>query len=139
MLLPMVDEPIAFVRAEAPSPAARNSSWGGYSSQAWDGARVHFERRELDRILNIYGRMVIAGEWRDYAIDFREDAALFSIFRRSSEVPLYTVEKRPKLRNRQGQYAVIAASGHVLKRGRELKDVLRVFDRKLIKTIQAAE
>lgn len=134
----MVDEPIAFVRAED-RPAARNSSWGSYSSHGWGGPRVHFERRELDRILSIYGRMVIAGEWRDYAIGFREDAALFSIFRRSSEVPLYTVEKRPKLRNRQGQYAVIAASGHVLKRGHELAHVLRVFDKKLIRAIHAAE
>ena len=134
----MVDEPIAFVRAED-RPAARNSFWGSYSSQGWDGPRVRFERRELDRILSIYGRMVISGEWRDYAIDFTDDAAVFSIFRRSSEVPLYTIEKRPKLRNRQGQYAVIAASGHVLKRGHELSTVLRVFERKLIKAIQAAE
>lgn len=134
----MVDEPIAFVRAVG-RPDARNTSWGGYSSYEWSSARARFERSELDRILNIYGRMVIAGEWRDYAIDFLEEAAVFSIFRRSSEVPLYVVEKRPKLRNRQGQFAVIAASGHVLKRGHELASVLRVFDRKLIKAIQAAE
>ena len=100
---------------------------------------MRFERGELDRILNIYGRMVIAGEWRDYAIDFLEDAAVFSIFRRSSEMPLYKVEKRPRLKNRQGQYAVVAASGHVLKRGAELGSVLRILDRKLIKAIQAAE
>ena len=138
MLHSMVDEPIAFVRALG-RPDARNTSWGGYSSHEWSSPRVRFERSELDRILNIYGRMVIAGEWRDYAIDFLEEAALFSIFRRTSEVPLYVVEKRPKLRNRQGQFAVIAASGHVLKRGHELTNVLRVFDRKLIKAIQAAE
>jgi hypothetical protein len=139
MLHAMVDEPIAFVRAEAPSWPARNNTWDGYSSREWNSARVCFERRELDRILNIYGRMVIAGEWRDYAIDFLEEAAVFSIFRRSSEVPLYVIEKRPKLKNRQGQFAVIAASGHVLKRGHELGAVLHVFDRKLIKSIQAAE
>jgi hypothetical protein len=134
----MVDEPIAFVRVEG-RPAARNNSWGGYSSHEWSSPRVRFERRELDRILNIYGRMVIAGEWRDYAIDFLEEAAVFSIFRRSSEMPLYRIEKRPKLKNRQGQYAVLAASGHILKRGHELSAVLRVLDRKLIKAIQAAE
>jgi hypothetical protein len=138
MLRLMVDEPIAFVRAED-RPAARSSSWGGYSSHGWAGAGVRFERRELDRILNIYGRMVIAGEWRDYAIDFQHEAAMFSVFRRSSEVPLYTIEKRPKLRNRQGQYAAISASGHVLKRGHELAPVLRVFERMLIKAVRAAE
>jgi hypothetical protein len=138
MLGAMVDEPIAFVRAEG-RPAARNNSWGGYSSHDWSSAPVRFERCELDRILNIYGRMVIAGEWRDYAIDFQEDAAVFSVFRRSSEMPLYRVEKRPKLKNRQGQYAVIAASGQVLKRGADLAQVLRIFGRKLIKAIQAAE
>jgi len=136
MLRAMVDEPIAFVRAED-RPAARSSSWGGYTSHDWDGACVRFERRELDRILNIYGRMVIAGEWRDYAIDFQHEAAVFSVFRRASEVPLYTIEKRPKLRNRQGQYAVISASGHVIKRGHELSTVLRVFERKLIKAVAA--
>ncbi len=98
---------------------------------------MHFERRELDRILNIYGRMVIDGEWRDYAIDFQEEAAVFSIFRRSSEMPLYRVEKRPKSRNRQGQYAIVAASGHVLKRGHDLAQVLRIFERTLIRAIAA--
>jgi hypothetical protein len=138
MLHPMVDEPIAFVRTEG-RPAAWSNSWGGYSSHSWSSAPVRFERRELDRILNIYGRMVIAGEWRDYALDFLEEAAVFSIFRRSSEMPLYRIEKRPKLKSRHGQYAVVAASGHVLKRGADLSAVLRLFDRKLIKTIQAAE
>jgi hypothetical protein len=134
----MVDEPIAFVCVED-RPAARNNSWGGYSSHEWRSASVRFERRELDCILNIYGRMVIAGEWRDYAIDFLGEAAVFSIFRRSSEMPLYRIEKRSKLKNRQGQYAVVAASGHILKRGHELGAVLRILDRKLIKAIQAAE
>jgi hypothetical protein len=134
----MVDEPIAFVRVEG-RPATRNNSWGGYSSHEWSSARVRFERRELDCILNIYGRMVIAGEWRDYAIDFLDEAAVFSIFRRSSEMPLYRIEKRSELKNRQGQYTVVAASGHILKRGHELSAVLRILDRKLIKAIQAAE
>jgi hypothetical protein len=98
---------------------------------------VRFDRAELKRILNVYGRMVIAGEWRDYAIDFLGDAAVFSIFRSTSEMALYRVEKRPHLRARQGQYAVIAASGHILKRGHDLQSVLRVFDRKLLRTLSA--
>jgi hypothetical protein len=77
--------------------------------------------------------MVAAGEWRDYAIDFLDDAAVFSIFRRTSEMPLFRVEKRPKLRSRQGMYAVIAATGHILKRGHDLQQVLRVFDKALMK------
>jgi uncharacterized protein DUF2794 len=127
----MVEEPISFLRAEG-SQSARNAS-GGQPLQ------VRFDRAELDRILSIYGRMVAAGEWRDYAIDFLEEMAAFSIFRRSSEAPLFMVEKRPKLRLRQGQYAVIAASGHVLKRGHDLAQVLRVFDRKLIRALAVAD
>ncbi len=99
--------------------------------------QVHFERGELNRILGIYGRMVAAGEWRDYALDFLEDRAVFSIFRRASEVPLYTVEKRPKLKARQGQYSVVAAGGQILKRGHELAQVLRVLEKKLIKALAA--
>ena len=93
---------------------------------------MRFDRRELDCILSLYGRMVSADEWRDYAIDFLKDRALFSVFRRTSEMPLYAIEKHPRLRTRQGQYAVIAASGLVLKRGHELPQVLRVLERKLI-------
>ena len=85
----------------------------------------------------IYGRMVAAGEWRDYAIDFRDDVAVFSIFRRTSEMPLFRVEKRPKLRNAQGMYAVIASSGLILKRGHELANVLRVFDKAVMKATSA--
>jgi len=123
----MAEEPIAFLRA-AQSPAARTVSQGG--SQI---AQVRFDRAELTRILTVYGRMVAAGEWRDYAIDFRDDVAVFSIFRRTAEMPLFRVEKRPKLRDRQGMYAVIAATGHILKRGHELAQVLRVFDKALLK------
>lgn len=92
---------------------------------------VTFNRLELNRILNLYGRMVAAGEWRDYAIDFLKDRAVFSIFRRASEVPIYRIEKDPKLARRQGAYSVIAASGHILRRGHELDRVLLVIDRKL--------
>jgi hypothetical protein len=94
-------------------------------------SQVKFDRRELNAILNLYGRMVAAGEWRDYAIDFLKDRAVFSIFRRSSEVPLYRVEKDPKLARRQGAYSVITASGLILRRGNDLDRVLLVIDRKL--------
>ena len=92
---------------------------------------VTFERRELDQILRIYGRMVAAGEWRDYAIDHLSDRAVFSVFRRTSEVPLFQIAKMPKLARRQGAFAVIAAGGIILKRGHELGRVLGIFDRAL--------
>ena len=120
----MVEEPIAFHRALA----ARES-------QEKPVPRTSFDRTELNRILTIYGRMVAAGEWRDYALDFLDEVAVFSIFRRSSEMPLFRVEKRPKLRGKQGQYAVIAAGGLVLKRGHELAQVLHIFDKKLLKAL----
>ena len=126
----MVEEPIAFLRA-GDRPAARTEYWGGTAS----ALEVRFDRRELDRILRVYGRMVAEGEWRDYAVDFLSDRAVFSVFRRSSERPIYRIEKHPALKARQGQYAVLAASGHVLKRGRELGQVLRLFDRKFIKAL----
>ena len=93
--------------------------------------RVTFNREELQAILNLYGRMVAEGEWRDYAIDFTRDKAIFSIFRRASEMPLYRIEKDPKLARRQGAYAAIASSGLILKRGHELAKVLRVLDKPL--------
>jgi hypothetical protein len=89
---------------------------------------VGFDRRELNTILNVYGRKVAAGEWRDYAIDFLKDRALFSIYKRASERPLYVIEKNPKLRSRQGQYNVTSQDGRVLKRGHELDTVLRVLE-----------
>ncbi len=98
---------------------------------------IAFDRRELNAILNIYGRMVAAGEWRDYAIDWLRDRAVFSIFRRASEMPLYRIEKDPKLRTKQGAYAVVGSGGQVLKRGHDLKQVLRLFDAKLIKAVEA--
>jgi hypothetical protein len=92
-------------------------------------AQVFFERRELDRLLGLYGMRVAAGEWRDYAIDGLGDAAVFSVFRRASEAPAYRIEKRPALARRQGQWAIIGQGGLVLKRGHELDQVLRFFDR----------
>jgi hypothetical protein len=87
-----------------------------------------FDRRELSAILNVYGRKVSEGEWRDYAIGMGTEAATFAVFRRTTEVPLYRIEKRPKLRNKQGMFAVIAAGGQVLKRGHELGQVLRLLE-----------
>ena len=127
----MVEEPIALHRA-ALLGEARDMS-------AVTVPQVTFDRLELNRILTIYGRMVAAGEWRDYALDFLDDVAVFSIFRRASEVPLYRIEKRPKLRARQGQYSVVAAGGVILKRGHELAQVLRIFDKKLLKALSEKE
>jgi len=97
--------------------------------------QVCFDRLELNRILTLYGRMVSVGEWRDYALDFLDEVAVFSIFRRSSEMPLFRIEKQPKLRGRQGQYSVVAAGGVILKRGHELAQVLKIFDKKLLKAL----
>lgn len=97
---------------------------------------VAFDRRELGVILALYGRFVAAGEWRDYGLSHLRDAAVFSVFRRTAEHPLYRIEKRPKLRGRQGQYAVIGLDGQILKRGHDLKTVLRVLERKLIRSVE---
>jgi hypothetical protein len=99
------------------------------SSSAVSARKVHFERRELDLILRLYGRMVAGGHWRDYAIDALAERAMFSVFRRSSEAPLYVIEKRPMLALRQGAYAVATGQGFIIKRGRDLATVLNVFDR----------
>lgn len=96
---------------------------------------VRFNRQELDAILRVYGQMVAMGEWRDYAIDHLKTEAVFSVFRRSTEFPLYRVTKTPKLNKKQGMYAVVAASGMILKRGHDLKIVLRVFDRQRLKSV----
>jgi len=102
---------------------------GGPSAPAAPAQQVTFDRRELNRILSLYGRMVAAGEWRDYAIDFLKDRAVFSVFRRSSEVPIYRIEKNPKLGRRQGAYSVVSATGLIVRRGHELDRVLRVLDK----------
>lgn len=92
---------------------------------------ITFHRKELDQLLNLYGKMVAAGEWRDYAIDHLSDRAVFSVFRRTSEIPLFQIAKTPKLARKQGAFSVIAAGGRILKRGHELNRVLRVFDKSL--------
>ena len=86
-------------------------------------------------MMGLYGRMVAAGEWRDYGLSFLRDVAVFSVFKHTAENPIYKVEKRPKLRLKQGQYAVIGMDGQVLKRGNDLRQVLRVLDRKLIRAV----
>ncbi|WP_419906923.1 DUF2794 domain-containing protein [Hoeflea sp.] len=90
---------------------------------------ITFKRRELDAILRLYSRMVAEGEWRDYALDHLKDKAVFSVFRRASEVPMFRIEKNPKLARKQGAYSVIAASGLIVKRGHDLAQVLKVFDK----------
>jgi hypothetical protein len=126
----MADETILVFRGGG-RPAPRNGIEGDThlpAQQVRSEPQVMFDRRELMTILNVYGRMVSEGEWRDYAIGMGTDVATFAIYRRTSEMPLYRIEKRPKLRNKQGMFAVIAASGQVLKRGHELTQVLRVFE-----------
>lgn len=121
-------EPIVFRPRQAGSfdPGTAQTHQGGTAP-----AIVCFDRRELDELLTVYGRKVAAGEWRDYAIDMGKDKAVFSVFRRSSECPLYRIEKNPKLAKKQGAYSVIAAGGLILKRGHELRRVLRVLEGKL--------
>lgn len=97
---------------------------------------VSFDRRELGLILGLYGRMVAAGEWRDYGISHLRDMAVFSVFRRTAENPLYRIEKRPKLRVKQGLYAVVAMDGQVVRRGHDLAVVLKVLERKLIRPVE---
>ncbi|MEG3087316.1 DUF2794 domain-containing protein [Sphingomonas sp. PB4P5] len=97
--------------------------------------QVGFDRAELNRILDLYGRMVSAGHWKDYAMDLGRDAAIFSAFRRAAERPEFRIEKRPALRNRQGMWALIGEAGVVLKRGQELGPVLAPVERRLMKLV----
>ncbi|GAB4538340.1 MAG: DUF2794 domain-containing protein [Ruegeria sp.] len=96
---------------------------------------VAFNRQEMSLILSVYGRMVAAGEWRDYGISNLRDVAIFSIFRRTAEHPIYRVEKHPRLRSKQGMYSVVGMDGRILKRGHDLRTVLRVLERKLIRSV----
>ncbi len=91
---------------------------------------ISFHRRELDQILQLYGRKVGSGEWRDYAIDMMKDRAVFSVFRRSSEQPMFMIEKNPKLHTRQGAWSVAGSNGQILKRGHELTNILKFFEKK---------
>jgi hypothetical protein len=107
------------------------SHWGPHAV----AGKIWFNKAELNRILFVYGRMVAAGEWRDYAIGGEKDVAIFAIFRRAAETPLYRIEKRPALARKQGAYAVITASGQVRKHGHELDQVLRVFERMFMRLV----
>ncbi len=113
-------------------PAITGSVTRITSSNASQSKRpVSFDRQELNTILNVYGRKVAAGEWRDYALDMEKDRAVFSVFRRTSEMPIYRIEKNPKLARRQGAYSVISAGGQILKRGADLRRVLAIFEKRL--------
>lgn len=107
-------------------------SAGAYSPES----QVAFQRPELAVIFSIYGRMVAAGEWRDYGISCLREVAIFSIFRRTAEYPLYRIEKRPRLHGKQGQYAVLGMDGRILKRGHDLRSVLRVLERQFIRAVE---
>jgi Protein of unknown function (DUF2794) len=113
-------------RAAAPTPSPAPSQTAPSAPMV-----VSFDRMELREILNLYGRKVAEGEWRDYAMDFLPHKAVFSVYRRTSEFPLYRIEKDPKLARKQGAYSVVAATGLILRRGPELARVIAVLDRKV--------
>jgi hypothetical protein len=117
--------------ADTEPSAMRGGETAAAAGPSTPRQQVTFDRRELNRILDLYGRMVAMGEWRDYAIDFLKDRAVFSIFRRTSEMPIYRIEKDPRLARRQGAYSVVSVTGLILKRGHELDRVLRVLDKPL--------
>jgi Protein of unknown function (DUF2794) len=127
-------DPSQFQGGERPGGARCSAAALGLAVQVANQAvanQVTFDRRELDRIFRLYGRKVAEGEWRDYAIDFLKDRAVFSIFRRTSEIPIYRIEKNPRLAQRQGVYSVVSATGLILRRGHELDRVLRAIDQSI--------
>ncbi|MDR6787079.1 hypothetical protein J2Y58_000417 [Sphingomonas sp. BE138] len=107
-----------------------------FPSGARGQGQVGFDRAELGRILDLYGRMVAAGHWRDYAIDLGREAAVFAAFRRAAERPEFRIEKRPALRNRQGMWALVGEAGQVIRRGHELGPVLAPVERRLMKLVE---
>ncbi len=109
----------------------RRTDTAASPSPAPPPSQVTFNRQELREIFDLYGRMVSAGEWRDYALDFTSQKAVFSIYRRTAEFPLYRIEKNPKTSRKQGAYSVVTATGLILKRGHELKPVINVLEKKL--------
>lgn len=118
-------DPIAF------RPRIVRSSSPSFPPPAPQAQPARFSRQELNHILDLYGRKVASGEWRDYAIDFTREKAVFSVYRRSSECPIYTIEKDPKLSRKQGAFSVVAATGLILKRGHDLRRVLEVLDQRV--------
>jgi hypothetical protein len=127
---PSRSRPALIVVSSGPSRGTQNDQTRGRGENKGP-ALVSFDRRELNALFNLYGAKVAAGEWRDYALDFTPGRAVFSVFRRTSEAPLYRIEKNPDLARRQGPYAVIAATGLVLRRGHDLARVLKAIDRGL--------
>ncbi|EFO32647.1 conserved hypothetical protein [Roseibium sp. TrichSKD4] len=125
----MSDTEDSAAQPSAGSALGSSSSKAHGNSNAQRPSVVSFHRRELDTILRLYGRKVAEGEWRDYAIDIMKDRAVFSVFRRSSEMPLYRIEKNPKLARKQGAYSVVATGGTILKRGHDLAQVIKVLDK----------
>ena len=115
---------------------AQGGQAGRKDSRHKDGGQVGFDRLELQRIMDLYGRMVSAGHWRDYAMDLGRDVAIFSAFRRATERPEFRIEKRPALRLRQGMWALIGEGGAVLKRGQELPGILAPVERKLLRIVE---
>lgn len=125
----MTDQP-DFPRGSKPEDSTVVVDLNQYR-QNRDPLPITFHRRELDAILWIYGRMVGEGEWKDYAIDHLKDKAVFSVFKRSGEMPLFRIEKNPKLAAKQGAFSVVNTHGMILKRGHDLPQVLKVFDKVL--------
>lgn len=121
-------EPISLRSRNGASPSGPAAAQPAPASHP---ATVAFNLHELRQILSVYGRKVAAGEWRDYALDFGREKAVFSVFRRASEYPLYRIEKNPKLARRQGAYSVVAGTGLILKRGHDLRRVLGVLEKSL--------
>lgn len=134
-------EPIVFRPRNGAGPEGRSAAGSGPtgaqpSARREPGVTV-FDRRELGDIFAVYGRKVAAGEWRDYALDFGRETAVFSVFRRTSEWPLYRIEKTPKNARKQGAYSVISATGLILKRGHELKRVLEVLEKRTLHLVES--
>ncbi|MAC57668.1 MAG: hypothetical protein CMH85_05205 [Novosphingobium sp.] len=122
--------------AAGPTGSANSASSSVVAFPGRGPQQVGFDRFELQRILNLYGRMVAAGFWRDYAMDFGKDAANFAVFRRAAERPQARIEKRPSLRSKQGMWTLFGESGQILKRGHELAGVLSPLERKLLKVVE---
>ena len=130
-MLDSADESVTELASLRPATSVIHSG-----NQPRPTAQICFDRKELMTILNIYGRMVAAGEWRDYAIDTLKDQAIFSIYRRTSEMPVYRIEKNPKLSRKQGAYSLISQQGQILKRGQDLGTIIKLLNQKLLKVVE---
>ncbi|WP_096176223.1 DUF2794 domain-containing protein [Cohaesibacter sp. ES.047] len=131
-LLDNADESVTELASLRPATTIIHSG-----SQPRPPAQICFDRKELMTILNAYGRMVAAGEWRDYSIDTLKDRAIFSIYRRTSEMPIYRIEKNPKLARKQGAYSLIAQQGQILKRGQDLGTIIKLLNQKMLKVVKS--